>query len=89
MTADAAIRTDTPPTAILIQSIEPVDWPDAGLGCPAPDRDYAQVVTPGFRVTLSVRGEDYIYHADRQDNFVLCRNGRPQAPVEDFAEIWG
>lgn len=38
------------------------EWPDASLGCPAKDRSYAQVLTPGYRVVLEVRGKVYSVH---------------------------
>lgn len=49
---------------IRLLSIEAVDWPDTSLGCPKEEMMYAQVITPGYRVTLEGRGKSYIYHSD-------------------------
>jgi hypothetical protein len=40
-----------------LESADPVDWPNAALGCVTKGEVSAQVVTPGFRVRLRV-GED-------------------------------
>jgi hypothetical protein len=45
-----------------VQSVQQVDWPDASLGCPEPDRMYAQVITPGYRVVLGLEGREFEYH---------------------------
>ncbi|MFP3897338.1 MAG: hypothetical protein ACLFV5_10960, partial [Anaerolineales bacterium] len=36
---------------------------DASLGVPETDEMYAQVITPGYVIHLSVEGETYTYHA--------------------------
>ncbi len=45
-------------------SANAVQWPDSSLGCPRPDMMYAQVLTPGYRVTLmdSSSGKEYVVH---------------------------
>jgi hypothetical protein len=60
--ADLATELGIAPAAITVQVIEPVEWPDASLGCPQPDMMYAQVVTPGYRIVLEVDGKSYEYH---------------------------
>jgi len=50
---------------VKVKSIEAVDWPDASLGCPQPGMVYAQVITPGYKITLTAGGKDYVYHAGR------------------------
>ena len=49
---------------IRLTKIESVDWPDASLGCSSPGMLYAQVITPGYKITLEGRGKAYIYHSD-------------------------
>ena len=39
-----------------------MDWPDAGLGLPDDDEVCAQMVTPGWKVTLLAGGEAYVVH---------------------------
>ncbi len=43
--------------------IELVDWPDASLGCPKPGYLYAQVITPGYRITFDLNGVIYKIHS--------------------------
>jgi hypothetical protein len=47
----------------LAGPVEEVTWPDASLGCPEPGMAYAQMLTPGFRVTLRSNNKLYQYHA--------------------------
>jgi len=72
---DLTRRTGLSHQAIRLVSVESVQWPDASLGCPQPDRMYAQVITPGFRVVLRAAGEVYTYHADRGERLILCEEG--------------
>ena len=51
-------------------TFEPVEWPDAGLGCPKPVRMHAQVITPGFRLVFEYQGQRYGYHTDRDGSTV-------------------
>lgn len=61
---------------MTILSSEPVDWPDASLGCPEPGMMYAQVITPGYRFLLQAEGEEYEVHTDRAgQSVVLCQPG--------------
>lgn len=61
--------------------VEEVQWRDSSLGCPIEGMAYLQVITPGFRILLSVDGETYHYHSRDTSNFVLCEN--PQTPSID------
>src|SRR5438132_10035603 len=45
--AAAASELGVGADAVVVQRVEPVDWPDASLGCPRPGMMYAQVITPG------------------------------------------
>src|SRR5512138_1600769 len=40
------------PLTITLVKVEPVDWPDSCLGLPGADEMCAQMITPGFRVTV-------------------------------------
>lgn len=40
---------------------KPTVWPDASLGMPVPGKMYAQVLTPGSRVTLKAGNTTYFY----------------------------
>ncbi|MBN1955473.1 MAG: hypothetical protein JW900_10540 [Anaerolineae bacterium] len=62
------------PGTITLLYAEEVQWPDTSLGCPEPGMGYAQVITPGFRVTLMAEGEEYEVHTDRTgDQVTMCR----------------
>jgi hypothetical protein len=89
---DLARRLDLSPAAIRLLSVEAVDWPDAGLGCPQHRLLYPDVVTPGFRVVLEAQDQTYAYHTDTVQLVVLCDERRasegtpskaPDTAVED------
>jgi len=69
--ADLMQRLGVTEEAIVVKSIEEVQWRDASLGCPQPGMMYAQVITPGFQIVLEVEGQTYEYHTD-QTRAVLC-----------------
>jgi hypothetical protein len=52
------------PGRIEVLNYEVVDWPDTCLGIPEPGVACAQVVTPGWRITLIVDGQSYDVNAD-------------------------
>ncbi|MFP4323310.1 MAG: hypothetical protein ACLFTK_12725 [Anaerolineales bacterium] len=43
----------------------------AALGCPQPDQTYAQVITPGYRFTLTYEGQRYDYRVSTDQNTVI------------------
>ncbi len=70
--ADLAQRIGIEKEQIVVESVEPVAWPDTSLGCPEPDTVYNQVITDGYRILLSHDGETYRYHTDEGNRVVLC-----------------
>ena len=50
------------PMSVKILDVEKVDWGDASLGNPEPGIMYAQVITPGFKMSLAADGSTYMYH---------------------------
>ena len=60
---DLSKRTGIPKSDIKVVSVEAVQWPDTSLGCPQPDKMYAQVVVPGYRIILEAGGQTYDYHS--------------------------
>jgi hypothetical protein len=72
VTADLAKRLNLAPEEITLLSAELVEWPDGGMGCPAPGMAYITVITPGYKIVLAAGGEEYSYHSDMRGNFVLC-----------------
>jgi hypothetical protein len=62
-----AAGLDLPADEIVVLAVEEVTWPNSGLGCPKPGMMYAQVLTPGYRVTLQAGSQAAIYHTDRSE----------------------
>ncbi len=60
--ADLAERLGVAESSIEAVSAQIVTWPDAGLGCRAPGRVYAQVVSDGSRTVLAHAGRQFTYH---------------------------
>ena len=52
-----ADRLSVPAAGLELVSDEPVQWGDTSLGCPQAGMFYAQVITPGHRITFR-QGED-------------------------------
>ncbi len=48
-----ATETGVVATDLSLVSIEAMEWPDGGLGCPEPGAMYVQVITPGYQITLA------------------------------------
>jgi hypothetical protein len=68
--------------SIELLRVEVQEWPDAAIGCPQEGYDYAQVITPGYRITLEAEGTEYVYHTDQGTFVVLClQNGPEELPV--------
>lgn len=75
---------------VRVAGLEEVTWPDTSLGNPQPGQTYAQVLTPGYRVTLEALGERYLYHTDMGTRAVpTTAIGEPQehAEVADLLEL--
>ena len=72
--AHLAAELDISPEEVNALSSEPVEWPDASLGCPQPGMMYAQVVTPGYLFLLEAAGEQYEVHTDLAgQSVVVCQ----------------
>jgi ketosteroid isomerase-like protein len=70
--AAAAAAEGIDPTSVTVVNYEPTEWPDTSLGCPKEGEVYAQVITPGYLVILSVDGIEMEYHTDDVDRAVRC-----------------
>lgn len=72
----AQVATDLglEPADLQLAGFEAVDWPDASLGCPQPEMMYAQVVTPGYRLTVTAGDRAFDVHTDAQlpPQAVIC-----------------
>jgi hypothetical protein len=47
---------------VQLVSLITVDWPDSSVGCPRPNADYADEVTPGYRMVFRAGADTLIYH---------------------------
>jgi hypothetical protein len=77
---DLASRLSLDLDQISLVEAKSVFWRDASLGCPQPGMVYAQVITPGFRITLEAKGQIYDYHADKSRYVFLCET--KETPIE-------
>ncbi len=68
-----------PEGQVQVVAVEPVDWPDSSLGLAEPGQAYLTVITPGYRVRLSVGEETYVYHTDRRSRVVRATS--PARPL--------
>ncbi len=60
---------------IDLVDVEPAEWPTSAMGCPQPDRMYAQVITPGYVVRLKAMGKVYEVHVSKAGQVVFCEAG--------------
>ncbi len=80
---DLAARTAIPVEKITLLSVQSVEWPDAGIGCPEEGYDYAQVITPGYKIVLQAEGTLFTYHSDQGTFVILCLDDGPESmPTE-------
>lgn len=70
--ADLSDELGIDPADIQLVEVESVEWPNTSLGCPQPGMMYAQVLTPGYRLTLQVNDQQYVYHTDGGQLVVRC-----------------
>jgi hypothetical protein len=56
------LRVD--PVTIQLISAEKVEWSDSCLGLGQANESCAAVVTPGYKITFSVAGQEYVIHTD-------------------------
>lgn len=61
---DLSERLNIPVGDIKLVKEESIDWRDTSLGYPEEGMMYAQVITPGFSITLKAQDKLYEYHSD-------------------------
>lgn len=72
---DLAQRLGMNESDVALKSVEPVDFPDAALGAPLADEMSAQMITPGWRITLKANDKNYEYRATARQLRLLNFNG--------------
>jgi hypothetical protein len=60
--ADLQMRLGVGAESVKVQEVIPIEFSDASLGVPEPGVAYAQVLTPGYVIELTVSDQVYIYH---------------------------
>ena len=48
---------------VVVEAVS-AEWPDACLGLPEPDEQCAEVITPGWEITIEAAGEYYVVRTD-------------------------
>ncbi len=61
---DLALRLSLAVDKIAVKETKKMDWPDACLGLLDKEAMCAEVITPGFRVTLEANGKTYVYRTN-------------------------
>ena len=75
----AAADLGTELSQVQITAVEKTEWPDACLGMPDPTELCAQMITPGYRVTLDANGQQVVYRTDETGKNIRAER-QPQAP---------
>lgn len=79
--ADLAARLGADAEGISVADFRAVTWSDASLGCPQPDMNYIQRLTPGTLLVLRApNGTRHEYHGGPAGALSYCAAPRP--PVE-------
>jgi hypothetical protein len=71
--ADLAARLGIGAEHIALKQVEDELWSNACLGIEDPDVMCAEVITPGYRITLEAEGTTYTYHTDAEAHVVLAQ----------------
>lgn len=79
--ADAAARAGVAAAAVRLESVQPVTWPDASLGCPQPGMAAVQMLLPGWLLRVEAGGRRYGYHAEGGGRWLMCPAQRAQPPL--------
>jgi hypothetical protein len=85
---DAQKRSNSSSENITVQQVEFMNWNDGSLGCPRPNREYNQEITPGYRVELQAQDTSYVYHTNTEKTIILCfQDGLPVIPIDPKEKI--
>ena len=66
---------------VVLVATERQEFPDAALGCAQPGEVAATIVTPGYKVILSVGAAQYELHTNLDGTIVRCLPVLPEATV--------
>lgn len=74
-------KLGVPTGEVKLVSAKAMTWSDTSLGCPEPDRMYAQVLVDGHEVLLEAQGETHRLHVSRK-RIVVCIDKAPRLGPE-------
>lgn len=78
----AEIGEDVDASDLDVLDITRREWPTAAMGCPDPDRSYAQVVTTGYSLQVDAGETIYEVHVSDDGNLIVCEPlGQTGAPT--------
>jgi hypothetical protein len=65
---------DVPPDVVVQAALAQRDWSDTSLGCPEPGRAYAQIIIPGYVITIDTADmtAEVEVHTDEGSRAVIC-----------------
>lgn len=63
-------QTGIPVEEIEVVEAEQREWPDACLGLGEEDEACAQVITPGWEITVRAGGDDYVFRTDEEGDAI-------------------
>lgn len=72
---------------IEIKSIDAVTWENACLGISKPGEMCAEVLTPGYQITLTYDGKEYVFRTNSDGSLVLAEVTDPMTPDEPEAVV--
>jgi hypothetical protein len=72
--ADLAQRTGEPASAFTVQSSENKTWPDSCLGLAQEGQMCAQVMTPGWQVTVQSGQKNWVYRTNQNGRTILLES---------------
>ena len=76
---DTVAQTGASEADIEVELAERVTWRDGSMGCPEPGGMYTQALVEGYRIILSVDGDERAYHGRDGDEPFYCSD--PQEPL--------
>jgi len=76
---------------IHVVAFDAVEWGDACLGLAQPGEACAEVITPGYRVTLRAGEAEYVFHTNTDGSAIRRQTQSPavQAAINALAQLKG
>jgi len=84
-------KMNAKPEEIRLIKMEPVDWPDACLGATQAGEICAQVITPGYRLQVEIKGKVVELHSDGGKTIrqpAAAPDSKEIDPAAEAARLW-